>query len=143
MPNFIIVRVHTSEITRDIHTDRQTDKQINRQTDNAIYIYRFVEFILLVCWLFFTQYYRTVATQTLYHNINKGTQLRWYYQNYSLWQGYLFLSFSRARLYITILPLLDMLTVRGSGLGLDTYDAQSNSMTDDELDALVYYMDEQ
>ena len=49
MPNFIIVRVHTSEITRDIHTDRQTDKQINRQTDNAIYIYRFVEFILLVC----------------------------------------------------------------------------------------------
>ena len=36
-----------------------------------------------------------------------------------------------------------MLTVRGSGLGLVAYAAQSNSMTDDELDALVYYMDEQ
>ena len=46
-------------------------------------------------------------------------------------------------MYTIILPLLEILTVRGSGLGLVTYAAQSNSMTDDELDALVYYMDEQ
>ena len=37
MPNFIIVRVQTSEITHNKETDRQTDKQTDAQTDNAIY----------------------------------------------------------------------------------------------------------
>ena len=35
MPNFIIVWVETSKITRDTHTDKQTDRQCH------LYIYRF------------------------------------------------------------------------------------------------------
>ena len=38
MPNFIIVRVQTLEITRD----RQTDKQTDRQTDRQCHLYMYI-----------------------------------------------------------------------------------------------------
>ena len=38
MPNFMVVRFLTSEITWRRQTDRQTNKQTNKQTDKAIYI---------------------------------------------------------------------------------------------------------